>query len=396
MTAPRLHRYNCPRTATLTARTDCVLWSLDRTSFRRVLLEENARKAKLHEQFLEKESTPPPPPPPLLPPLLPSRVQCEDGRACDQRCILYPLTAGDVSCALRLTPLHRAPALLPRLGLRSLPRLTAAPLPSSAGPSALQVPLLGPLSKAQRNRMVDALESAAAAPGEVIIAQGAEGAQPSRPSVAGHAALAVEPLSSPARARAPPPTRPGTHFYVIDVGEVHISNRENGFLATRGPGDYFGEASLRTGAPTIATVTAHSACKLVRMDRGAFQRLLGPVNALLRMRSYNDVGQEVDDAPAGGPDAGRQAPAAVVASGSGEGVPRALAREKRAMSLAEFDCSEKVLGEGAFGKVRRALHRGTGQVYAIKEMGKAEVVASGQVEHILQVRAPRPISRAAP
>ena len=46
--------YNCPRTATISARTDCVLWSLDRTSFRRILLKENARKARLYEQFLEK------------------------------------------------------------------------------------------------------------------------------------------------------------------------------------------------------------------------------------------------------------------------------------------------------------------------------------------------------
>jgi len=250
--------YNCPRTATISTRTDSVLWSLDRASFRRVLLEENARKAKLYDEFLEN------------------------------------------------------------------------------------VPLLTPLSKTQRNRMVDALDPLSVAQGEEIIAQGAE----------------------------------GTHFFVIESGEVHVSNRENGHLATRGPGDYFGEVALRTGAPTNATVKAHSACKLVRMDRGAFQRLLGPVDSLLKMRRYNSAGKEldadcIDDSGAQG--VGGAETAAIVA------------RKKRLpMLLADFEVSRKILGEGAFGKVRRAHHKASGEMYAIKEMAKHEILSSGQVEHILQ------------
>jgi len=162
--------------------------------------------------------------------------------------------------------------------------------------------------------MVDALEGLSVARGEVVISQGAE----------------------------------GTHFFVIEAGEVIVSNRESGHLATRGPGDYFGEASLRTGAPTIATVTAHTACKLVRMDRGAFQRLLGPVDSLLKMRKYNAGGQEVaDDLRAGAADG-------LVARADGDGAPSTVKRKKVTMTLADFNLSRKVLGEGAFGKVRAA------------------------------------------
>ena len=46
--------YNCPRTATITAKTPAVLWSLDRVSFRMIVLEANTKKATLYENFLEK------------------------------------------------------------------------------------------------------------------------------------------------------------------------------------------------------------------------------------------------------------------------------------------------------------------------------------------------------
>lgn len=46
--------YNCPRTATVVSRTNSVLWSLDRATFRRILLAENLRKASMYEKFLEK------------------------------------------------------------------------------------------------------------------------------------------------------------------------------------------------------------------------------------------------------------------------------------------------------------------------------------------------------
>ena len=46
--------YNCPRTATIQARSNTVLWSLDRVSFRSIVLEANTAKASLYETFLEK------------------------------------------------------------------------------------------------------------------------------------------------------------------------------------------------------------------------------------------------------------------------------------------------------------------------------------------------------
>ncbi|KAK6336535.1 hypothetical protein TWF696_002085 [Orbilia brochopaga] len=46
--------YNAPRAATvITASTDCVLWSLDRVTFRKILMENTFKKRRMYEAFLE-------------------------------------------------------------------------------------------------------------------------------------------------------------------------------------------------------------------------------------------------------------------------------------------------------------------------------------------------------
>jgi len=251
--------YNCPRTATITAATDAVLWSLDRVSFRQIVLEANTKKASMYESFLEK------------------------------------------------------------------------------------VTLLAPLSKDQRNRMVDALEEVSVAASERIINEGDE----------------------------------GTHFYIIVEGEVSITKQgTDGELARRKTGDYFGELSLRTGAPTIASVTAATSCKVVRMDRGAFQRLLGPLDSLLAMRKYTTGGVEVSAAQAEDGNA----------SAAPTGVPteHAFAKAEGSLTLSDLLVTKGTLGEGAFGKVRRCQVIATGEVFALKQMQKADILSMGQVEHIMQ------------
>jgi len=254
--------YNCPRTATIRARTDVVLWSLDRVSFRMIVLEANTKKTTMYETFLEK------------------------------------------------------------------------------------VQLLEGLSKDQRNRMVDALEEVQFQPGESIIKEDEE----------------------------------GTHFYMIVEGDVSVTKKgQEGELARRSTSDYFGELSLKTGSKTMATVTATGSkpCKLVRMDRGAFQRLLGPLDSTIAMRKYTSSGAELTS--------GLSEP---MGDGSGAltAVPNDHAFEKAAgpLKLSDFVVTSGTLGEGAFGKVRRCKEISTGKVFALKQMQKADIAAMGQVEHIMQ------------
>ena len=163
----------------------------------------------------------------------------------------------------------------------------------------------------------------------------------------------------------------GTHFYIIVEGEVSITKRgTEGELAHRKTGDYFGELSLRTGAPTNASVSAHTACKLVRMDRGAFQRVLGPLDTLLAMRKYTAGGQEVSEMEAGaGEDGG--------AAASGVPTDHQFEKHPTPLTIGELFVTKGTLGEGAFGKVRRC--RVGQKVFALKQMQKADIVSMGQV-----------------
>uniref|UniRef100_A0A0B8RXG2 cAMP-dependent protein kinase type II-alpha regulatory subunit n=1 Tax=Philothamnus irregularis TaxID=1899461 RepID=A0A0B8RXG2_9SAUR len=45
--------YNTPRAATIVATTEGALWGLDRVTFRRIILKNNARKRKMYELFIE-------------------------------------------------------------------------------------------------------------------------------------------------------------------------------------------------------------------------------------------------------------------------------------------------------------------------------------------------------
>jgi cAMP-dependent protein kinase regulator len=46
--------YGTPRAATIKAKEDCVLWAIDRDSYRRILMGSTIRKRKTYEAFLEK------------------------------------------------------------------------------------------------------------------------------------------------------------------------------------------------------------------------------------------------------------------------------------------------------------------------------------------------------
>lgn len=71
---------------------------------------------------------------------------------------------------------------------------------------------------------------------------------------------------------------PGDSMFVIMSGGVEVTARDGDAapvkLASLGPGDYFGEMSLMTGAPRVATVTTLGETRLLEVGKESFRSIL--------------------------------------------------------------------------------------------------------------------------
>ena len=119
------------------------------------------------------------------------------------------------------------------------------------------VPLLSGLKPYERSKIADALETVKFAAGQNIITEG----------------------------------EPGTNFYMLEAGEAeawkHGVDRP---VKDYKRGDYFGELALLNDKPRAASVVAKTDCKVSKLGRDGFKRLLGPVEDMMRQQEY--VGQD--------------------------------------------------------------------------------------------------------
>ena len=80
---------------------------------------------------------------------------------------------------------------------------------------------------------------------------------------------------------------PGESLFVVLEGGVEVSARVEGgpsvSIATLGPGGFFGEMSLMTGATRSATVTAKEESRLLEIDKQTFRHLLAEQPGLVEM-----------------------------------------------------------------------------------------------------------------
>ncbi|CAK7234037.1 hypothetical protein SBRCBS47491_008815 [Sporothrix bragantina] len=125
-----------------------------------------------------------------------------------------------------------------------------------------EVPLLATLTPYERSKIADALETQKFAPGATIIREG----------------------------------DPGHSFYLVESGEADVFK-----TGTEEPvkhyqkGDFFGELALLNDAPRAATIVAKTDIKVATLGKSAFQRLLGPVEGIMRRTRYVGVKTGVED-----------------------------------------------------------------------------------------------------
>lgn len=125
-----------------------------------------------------------------------------------------------------------------------------------------EVPLLSTLTPYERSKIADALETQKFAPGDIIIKEG----------------------------------DPGYSFYLLENGEAdaYKGDTSNKVLHYE-KGDFFGELALLNDAPRAASVVASSDVKVATLGKNAFQRLLGPVEGIMRRTKYEGVKLGVEE-----------------------------------------------------------------------------------------------------
>ncbi|KAG5988041.1 protein kinase A regulatory subunit [Claviceps pusilla] len=125
-----------------------------------------------------------------------------------------------------------------------------------------EVPLLSSLTPYERSKIADALETKKYAKGEIIIKEG----------------------------------DPGHSFFLLESGEAEAfkGDPSNKVLHYK-KGDYFGELALLNDQPRAASIMASSDVKVATLGKNAFQRLLGPVEGLLRRTRYQGVATGVEE-----------------------------------------------------------------------------------------------------
>ncbi|KAG6018763.1 protein kinase A regulatory subunit [Claviceps citrina] len=125
-----------------------------------------------------------------------------------------------------------------------------------------EVPLLSSLTPYERSKIADALETQKYAPGQIIIREG----------------------------------DPGHSFFLLESGEADAFKGDpNNKVLHYKKGDYFGELALLNDQPRAASVMASSDVKVATLGKNAFQRLLGPVEGILRRTRYQGVATGVEE-----------------------------------------------------------------------------------------------------
>ena len=126
-----------------------------------------------------------------------------------------------------------------------------------------EVPLLSTLTLYERSKIADALDTQKFPPGATIIREG----------------------------------DPGEAFFILESGEAEVYKSDSGDSVVKRyvKGDYFGELALLDDKPRAASVVAakHGGeVKVAYLGKQGFQRLLGPVEGIMRRNDYSGGGGE--------------------------------------------------------------------------------------------------------
>lgn len=124
-----------------------------------------------------------------------------------------------------------------------------------------EVPLLSTLDKYERSKVADALETHKYPAGTTVIKEGDA----------------------------------GEAFYLLESGECEAfkAGKDEPVMHYK-KGDYFGELALLNDAPRAASVVSKTEVKVATLGKDGFQRLLGPVESIMRRTKYETGVEDID------------------------------------------------------------------------------------------------------
>ncbi|KAF2503384.1 camp-binding domain-like protein [Lophium mytilinum] len=122
-----------------------------------------------------------------------------------------------------------------------------------------EVPLLSSLTPYERSKIADALETRKFPAGTTIIQEGDV----------------------------------GESFFILESGSAEVYKRGiDKAVNSYKKGDYFGELALLNDAPRAASVVSNTEVKVATLGKDGFQRLLGPVEGIMRRNDPSKLGTE--------------------------------------------------------------------------------------------------------
>ena len=219
------------------------------------------------------------------------------------------------------------------------------------------VELLAPLSKQERSKIAEALDTLSFKDGDTIVTQGER----------------------------------GEAMYFIASGTVKVTRKHEGqeYDVNRlGPGQYFGERALLGGSDNevrTATVTCVGGrVEVAKLDRYAFQLLLGPVNVILQKqvegyrRKDDIVATEKRSLVESDESKGSSASAAAAA---------ARRRAATAISPEEYKLGDLevigFLGKGGYGYVELVKHKDTQETFALKTLYRSHIIKTKSTHNVV-------------
>ncbi|KAG5180035.1 putative cGMP-dependent protein kinase [Tribonema minus] len=157
----------------------------------------------------------------------------------------------------------------------------------------------------------------------------------------------------------------GTRFYIINEGEVRCTRTAPGTgedheLMRLGKGEFFGERALLKNEPRGANVIATGYVDCLVLEREDFNGLLGPLEKILE-REISEREKQAEEVL---------------------GLKPLTSKRREPVALEDLK-RIGMLGTGTFGRVQLVQHRGTGEVFALKSMMKAQIAKSHQQRNIL-------------